>query len=328
MRRQSPATARPGADATDLPSPSGGTADTEPRTPPSIPANIVARIDTIATDFVNAAVRDRFDPARNNAIAEMGRLGASELLAGSIIERRLADRRDGRFQAEIAGNLKRLRQGVEELQHEIVAGRTDAKRSARIGRRIDDVLQALGDGSRALEQDTAMLLQEQHVLRTQVQMLERYAFMAERMDERLSERLRDLGAQAAALVRDDVVLPLRSRRADLATQLAVALQASAALRIVEQNNRDLIGAVRTATGTTIAALRTSQLVGDALRQRMDVGRAVAAQGVGMAAAAVAARVGAASLQDAWDDVFAAIQRVEDVKQHVIGDWPARSPGKR
>jgi len=273
-------------------------------------------------------VRDRFDPARNNAIAEMGRLGASELQAGSIIERRLAERRDVRFQAEIADNLKRLREGVEELQHEIVAGRTDAKRSARIGRRIDDVLQALGDGSRALEQDTAMLLQEQHVLRTQVQMLERYAFMAERMDERLSERLRDLGPQEAALVRDDVLLPLRGRRADLATQLAVALQASAALRIVEQNNRDLIGAVRTATGTTIAALRTSQLVGDALRQRMDVGRAIAAQGGGVAAAAVAARVGAASLQDAWDDVFAAIQRVEDVKQHVIGDWPVGSSGKR
>lgn len=270
-------------------------------------------------------MRDRFDPARNNAIAEMGRLGASELLAGSIIERRLAERRDVRFQVEIADNLRRLREGVEELQQGIVTARMDARRSARIQHRIDEILGALGEGGRALEQDTAMLLQEQHVLRTQIQMLERYAFMAERMDERLAERLRDVGPQEAALARDDVQLPLRGRRADLATQLAVALQASAALRIVEQNNRDLIGAIRTATGTTIAALRTSQLVGDALRERIDVGRAVAGRDSGSAAAAVAARVGAATLQDAWDDVFAAIQRVEDVKQHVVRDWRAGAP---
>ena len=257
----------------------------------------------------------------------MGRLGASELLAGSIVERRLSERRDVRFQAEIAANLKRLREGVEELQQGIAAGRTDSKRSSRTQRRIDDVLGALSDGGRALEQDTAMLLQEQHVLSTQIQMLERYAFMAQRMDERLSERIGGLAPQEAALARDDVLLPLRARRADLATQLAVALQASAALRIVEQNNRDLIGAVRTATGTTIAALRTSQLVGEALQQRMAVGRAVAEPGAGNIAT-VAARVGAASLQDAWDDVFAAIARVEDVRQHVIEDWHSGLSQKR
>lgn len=312
------------ADATNPPEPSGGAAAPEPLTPPVISPDVAARIDQIAEDFVRAATGDRFDPARERAIAEMSQLGASDLLAGSMVEQRLLDRRDARFQVEIAANLTRLRDGVEDLRHGIGEERPDARRAARTERRLNDVLAALGDGGRALEQDTAVLLQEQHVLWTQVETLERYAAMAQRMEERLVARMAELAEAEAHLVRDDVLLPLRVRRADLATQLAVGLQACAALRIVEQNNRDLIGAIRTATGTTMAALRTSQLVAEALRRRAESGGTAAAPG-GTAAAGVAAGVGAAALQDAWDDVFAALQRVEEVKRHVATDWTPVAP---
>ena len=71
--------------------------------------------------------------------------------------------------------------------------------------------------------------------------------MAERLDNALETRIATIEASdpdRARALREDVLFPVRHRRQEILTQLAVAVQGYAALRVVEINNRELVRAVR------------------------------------------------------------------------------------
>ena len=119
----------------------------------------------------------------------------------------------------------------------------------------------------ALVRDNAVIGQEQRSLWMGMETLRQYAYMAERVDAELERRIAALESSdpgGARLVREDMLFPVRQRRQDLLTQLAVATQGYAALRVVEQNNLAVIRSIQSATTTTVAALQTAAMVAQAL----------------------------------------------------------------
>jgi hypothetical protein len=113
------------------------------------------------------------------------------------------------------------------------------------------VLGALGDSQRLLRMDSAAIEQDRTGLRTQILALHGLAFMAEKVDA---------GLEGAP----ELQYAARRRREQLLTQLAVALQGYAALKLVADNNRELSAAIDTAMTTTMSALQTADTVGAVL----------------------------------------------------------------
>ena len=78
-------------------------------------------------------------------------------------------------------------------------------------------------------------------------------------------RARGRGRQDDAdAVRADALFPVRQRRQDIMTQMAVSVQGYMALDLVRRNNLELIRGVDRAQTTTVAALRTAVIVSQAL----------------------------------------------------------------
>jgi uncharacterized protein YaaN involved in tellurite resistance len=128
---------------------------------------------------------------------------------------------------------------------------------------------------------------------------------------------------------------VRRRRQEILTQLAVAVQGYAALRVVEINNRELVRAVRTATTTTVAALRTAVMVAQALTNQKLVSEQVKAvnettsamiestssvlleQTGTVESQAANPGIDMGSLQRAWDNVFAALDQIDTYKMRAL-----------
>jgi uncharacterized protein YaaN involved in tellurite resistance len=203
---------------------------------------------------------------------------------------------------------------------------------------IQGVVGALRDGAAELEKDNAAMAQEQKSLWTQMETLRQYAYMAERLDAMLEARIATIEADDAdrgRVLREDVLFPVRHRRQEILTQLAVAVQGYAALRVVEMNNRELIRAVRTATTTTVAALRTAVMVAQALTNQKLVSDQVRAvhevtstmiegtssllrdQAAVVEEQATSPGVDLAALQRAWDNVFAALDQIDTYKLRAL-----------
>ena len=62
----------------------------------------------------------------------------------------------------------------------------------------------------------------------------------------------------------DILFPVRQRRQDILTQLAVSVQGYLAMDLIRKNNVELIKGVERARTTTISALRTAVIVAQAL----------------------------------------------------------------
>jgi uncharacterized protein YaaN involved in tellurite resistance len=97
--------------------------------------------------------------------------------------------------------------------------------------------------------------------------LEQYAYMAGKLDDALSDRVRTLelsDPEKAKTMKEDVLFYVRQKRQDILTQLAVNMQGYLALDLVRKNNVELIKGVDRATTTTVSALRTAVIVAQAL----------------------------------------------------------------
>jgi uncharacterized protein YaaN involved in tellurite resistance len=161
--------------------------------------------------------------------------------------------------------------------------------------------------------------------------LRQYAFLAGRLDDQLAARIEqaagtDAAARAEAL-RLDVLPVVRRRHQEILTQLAIVMQGYAALRIVEDNNAEVIRAVASAVTTTTAALRTAVMVAGAAASRrvvleqLEAARLAAGTMAEQAAALEAGVSGpggrVAMLRDAWSEVYAALDRVDAQKAQVL-----------
>jgi uncharacterized protein YaaN involved in tellurite resistance len=127
------------------------------------------------------------------------------------------------------------------------------------------ILQALYNGQDELRQDNAAIEQERQHLWDTMGRLKQYAYLAAKIDADLEAKIATVtDPDKAKALREDVLFPVRQKRQDLLTQLAVSAQGYLALDLVRKNNVELIKGVDRATTTTISALRTAVIVAQAL----------------------------------------------------------------
>ena len=137
------------------------------------------------------------------------------------------------------------------------------------------------------------------------------------------------------MVRSDALFPVRQRRQDIMTQMAVAVQGYMALDLIRRNNLELIRGVDRAQTTTIAALRTAVIVSQALsRQKLVLDQITALntvtsnliestseqlkiQGTQINQQAASSTVDVAKLQAAFDNVFATMDAVDTFRAQAI-----------
>ena len=106
-------------------------------------------------------------------------------------------------------------------------------------------------------------------------------------------------------IRVDVLYAIRRRRRDLLLQLAVATQGYSALRLIEQDNLEVIWALRAATTTTVTALRAASLASLATSDRAAVGRSTSDGSA------------VASLRETLADMVSALDAVEQRRRTTL-----------
>jgi len=319
-------------------------------------------IERTVADYVETVVSlDSRDQKYLRTVAAVARLGQREFTAAAAMSSRTLDRRLEVARGLLAGKaplarqLAELRKIVEELNPVRLEGTRKRSRggrglsqrdeSARLSEyferfassqgRVESILQTIAEGRLALERDNALLGQELVSLATVMETLRENAYLAGRLDESLAARIEIVGRtdpDRTDCLRVDLLHAIRSRRQEILTQLAVAMQGYASLQIIEETNRQMARAMADATSTTAAALRSAVMVAQAVAgQRMaleqieavdlangrlledrnaPLDRQVAAAHEEVAAAG--ARV--AMLQRAWDEVYAALDRVDALKE--------------
>ncbi len=310
----------------------------------------VQGIERLAVEQVAALVSVEPGSAElTRAVAGIDRLGERDFVATAAMSGRLLDRRfrsiDGFLgaKAPMARQLADLRKAAAQIdptrlklgsrrspEDEMREFDRYFERFARAQPRMQEILDQLNEGRLLLEQDNAAIVQEEGSLGTEIETLRQYAYLAERIDQLLAARIEALTeseqARAHAL-RVDVLAVVRRRRQEILTQLAITTQGFAALRIVEENNAEVIRAVASAISTTTAAMRTAVMTAQATAsQRMALGQLQAARlaastmadhAAALEASATAPAGGAAVLKQAWGEVYAALDRVDAQKAQVV-----------
>lgn len=311
---------------------------------------VIEGIELLAVEQVDALVLVEPGSAElTRAVAGIDRLGERDFVATAAMSGRLLDRRfrsiDGFLgaKAPMARQLADLRKAAAEIDPaklKIGSKRSPEdemrkfdryfERFARAQPRLQEILDQLNEGRFALEQDNAAIVQEEGSLGTEIETLRQYAHLAERIDQLLTARIEAMAepepARAHAL-RVDVLAVVRRRRQEILTHLAITTQGFAALRIVEENNAEVIRAVASAISTTTAAMRTAVLTAQAAAsQRMTLGhlqaarlaaRTMADQAAALEAGVTGPARGAAVLEEAWGEVYAALDRVDAQKAQVV-----------
>lgn len=318
------------------------------------------RIDSMVDAFVESAVGlDVHTEAYRRRVGELATLGDREVRTTSEISNRLLDRPTRALGllgggGSIGARLVDLRHTVEDLnpaRYNLRGGRKLLgviplssrltqyfDRYAKAQKHINGIVGALEDGRAELDKDTAAISQEQKSLWTEMETLRQYAYMAGRLDTELESRLDAIepeDSEKARVLREDMLFPIRQRRQEILTQLAVAAQGYAALRVVERNNHELGRAVRRATTTTVAALRTAVMVAQALADQRQVADQVRAvnqitsemleatsavlrdQSADVEPLTTGTGVDMGSLQRAWDNVFAALDQIDAYKLNAL-----------
>ena len=325
--------------------------------------DVATRIDAMAGAFVDSIVElDPHGDEYRRRLADINGIGEREIVATSEMSNRLLDRPvravSGVLEskAPIARNLVELRHTVDDLNPArydlaqmsprkllgvIPLGdrlRNYFDRYSKAQSHIQAIVRALNDSRGELQADNAAIAQEERALWTEMETLRQYAYLARVLDDALEQRIDSLAATDASRARtlsEDVLFPVRHRLQDILTQLAVAAQGYAALRVVQQNNQEVVRAIQTATTTTAAALRTAVMVAQALTDQrlvLDQLKAVnettsgmiestsallKAQTADVEAQTTSAGVDLAALQRAWDNVFATLDQIDSYKSSAL-----------
>jgi len=329
----------------------------------TVAVDVATRIDAVVAVFIDSVTSlDVHGDEYRRRIADVNGIGEREVIATSEMSNRLLDRPVGAMtgilegKAPIARNLVELRHTVEDLNpaRYDLAQMTPRKllgviplgdrlrsyfdRYTKAQSHIQAIIRALTDSRNNLQADNAAIAQEERALWTEMETLRQYAYMARTLDQALERRIDILAASDPArgrTLREDVLFPVRHRLQDILTQLAVAAQGYAALRVVQQNNQEVVRAIQTATTTTTAALRTAVMVAQALTdQRLVVEQLKAVsevtssmiestsellktQTADVTAQTTGTGVDLAALQRAWDNVFATLDQIDSYKSTAL-----------
>ncbi len=198
---------------------------------------------------------------------------------------------------------------------------------------LDAIIKALASGQDELRKDNAAIETEKANMWATMGKLAEYNELAARPGRgRRGEDRRARGGRPAPRtptpLRADALFPIRQRRQDIMTQMAVSVQGYMALDLVRRNNLELIRGVDRAQTTTIAALRTAVIVSQALsRQKLVLDQITALntvtsdliestseqlrmQGAQINQQAASATVDVEKLQAAFDNVFATMDALD------------------
>ncbi len=200
---------------------------------------------------------------------------------------------------------------------------------------LDAITKALKGGQDELRMDNAAIQTERDHLWDALGRLANYAVLARHLSDGLEQRIAALRAEGktdeATTLESDALFYARQRHQDLMTQMAVSVQGYLALDVVKKNNTELIKGVDRALDTTLAALRVAVIVSQALAQQQIVlsqidalnsttsdmivstSELLRSQGAAIHEQASRATVDLAKLQQAFDNVFQALDEIDRYK---------------
>jgi uncharacterized protein YaaN involved in tellurite resistance len=246
------------------------------------------------------AAIDVNSPAFTEKIAGITSMGEREMRAAASMSSRMLDRpaaalghaksRPGAdVQNQVSGTLIDLRatitdldpnradlRGVKKLLKFLPGGNKVERYFAKYQSaqsHLNAIIRSLESGQDDLRKDNASIDTEKANLWAALGKLTEYDKLAEALDEEVTQRIEELKIlgriKQADTLHADALFPIRQRRQDIMTQMAVAVQGYLALDLIRRNNIELIKGVDRAQTTTISALRTAVIVAQALsRQRL------------------------------------------------------------
>ena len=204
---------------------------------------------------------------------------------------------------------------------------------------LNAIIKALDSGQDELRKDNAAIETEKANMWTTMGKLSEYNQLAGALDTAVEQKVAELQAAGrdddANVLKSDALFPIRQRRQDLMTQMAVNVQGYMALDLVRKNNLELIKGVDRAQTTTIAALRTAVIVSQALtRQRLVLDQITALntvtsnliestseqlkiQGGQINQQAAASTIDVQKLQVAFDNVFATMDALDTFRAQAV-----------
>ncbi|MEE6286301.1 toxic anion resistance protein [Georgenia sp. MJ173] len=200
---------------------------------------------------------------------------------------------------------------------------------------LDAIIKALKGGQDELRRDNAAIQTERDALWSALGQLANYAVLARHLGDGLEQQIAARRAEGmdddAATLEGDALFAVRQRHQDLMTQMAVAVQGYLALDVVKKNNAELIKGVDRALDTTVTALRVAVIVSQALAQQkialaqidalnsttsdmiVSTSELLRSQGAAIQQSATQATVDPAKLQQAFDNVFQAMDEIDRYK---------------
>jgi uncharacterized protein YaaN involved in tellurite resistance len=229
---------------------------------------------------------DSHSPEFQRKVQSVSQMGNQEIRRSSEVSNRFLERPAASLtkgdNSQVGQALIQLRRQVEDLDpQKNLSGRRGFFSRSALGTRARDyfhkyqssqanlnaIIQGLYRGKDELIRDNASIEQEKVHLWQMKERLEQYAYMAERLDNALTDKVEQVemtDPDEARSLKEDVLFYVRQKRTDVLTQLAVNMQGYLALDLVRKNNQELIKGVDRATTTTISALRTAVIVAQAL----------------------------------------------------------------
>ena len=199
---------------------------------------------------------------------------------------------------------------------------------------LNAIMESLYRGKDELLRDNAAIEQQKSQMWALLQRLEGMVYLCDKIDAELSAQVAALETSdpdRAKVVTQNALFPIRQKKVDLLTQSAVNVQGYQALDLIKKNNVELVKGVDRATTTTISALRTAVTTAQALTsQRLvlaqitalsattssmieSTSRMLNEQGTAIAKQAAEPTIALDSLKRAFDNVYAAMDAVDDYK---------------
>ena len=319
-----------------------------------------AKADAFVSEL---AALDTKSPAFTDKVTSITTMGDQDMRASAAVSNRMLERPaaamgkggKGDAQTRVAGTLTELRNTVTDLD----PNRADLTGIKKVlkwlpgGDKIDNyfakyqsaqsqlnaIIKALDSGQDELRKDNAAIDTEKANMWTTMGKLSEYNALAGALDAAVEQKVAEFEAagrtEDANTLKSDALFPIRQRRQDLMTQMAVNVQGYMALDLVRKNNIELIKGVDRAQTTTIAALRTAVMVSQALsRQKLVLDQITALntvtsnliestseqlriQGGAINQQAASSTIDIAKLQAAFDNVFATMDALDTFRAQAV-----------
>lgn len=300
---------------------------------------------------------DSLEERRNiaNTIESFGKdivIKSSE--KNKMLEKTLADlSKTGNEGGEVVDSLAKLNREMKELDPSGVNFNNDSffgkmfnpvknyfQRFEKADDQIEEILENLESGKKALQNDNTTLEIEQASLRDLTVKLGKQVELGMQMDSAVSKALEDAQVnnedpEKIKYIQDEVLFPLRQKVMDLQQMQAVNQQGYFAMEIVRRNNKELIRAVERAQHVTVSALRTAVTVASALYNQKIVldkvkmindttnnlirstSMMLKQQGASIQQQAMESNISVETLREAFQNTFEALDAVDSYKQKAL-----------